>query len=613
MTTYDPKYKHKPSEKHTLEEVLKSLQDLIRNDLPEDKSAGSKTGPPSADPSRSEGKPLGRDEQRPHHERSVPLREDFAPSNPAAGPVNLDAVMRSLRDLINNELDVGEQPARVEAQASPASEQQRARENISEDDVTQEAEPTFEDTDELKIEDEAVSSGEQTASVSEPPETGASIAGESEALDEELSFEDTDALNLDEEIIPSEATAPLPDESAADEKLPDELVPLDEELTFEGATESAPSPPAESAIPELPGEISPELLSEPELTVPAVEPAPAKEEITAPGTQQEFFLGEPAPSVVEHVPSSQNLSPEPAFDLEAAPVAVDIPPEVADEAAAENIQGMSGEALPTIDVEETFDESAYLEAEAQQAQSQPSENQEIQNIIASTLVTPAELDMTPPVAAVSAEQSSAQNLTPAAETESETMAAKSELKLEIVDEPATENLQSAPSVDFNTIEFMSPQNESQTSSVTPEAAAPESEPPPALAEPPATAETLEKAVTVTDESPSGEEKVESIPEPEQVQTPDSKISAPPSSDLDDIPVLKEVVAPPAGSALVPEEKFPPAQPRLPAPNRARDIVVRAVAKLNVEMRKSGGAGLDTKTILRLQKLIRQELEKDSEK
>jgi hypothetical protein len=31
------------------------------------------------------------------------------------------------------------------------------------------------------------------------------------------------------------------------------------------------------------------------------------------------------------------------------------------------------------------------------------------------------------------------------------------------------------------------------------------------------------------------------------------------------------------------------------------------------MRKTGGAGLDTKTILRLQQLIRQELEKNGEK
>jgi hypothetical protein len=72
-----------------------------------------------------------------------------------------------------------------------------------------------------------------------------------------------------------------------------------------------------------------------------------------------------------------------------------------------------------------------------------------------------------------------------------------------------------------------------------------------------------------------------------------------------------VVATPAGSMLAP----PPGPPQapLPAPDRARDIVVRAVAKLNVEMRKSGGAGLDTKTILRLQKLMRQELEKDGKK
>jgi hypothetical protein len=63
---------------------------------------------------------------------------------------------------------------------------------------------------------------------------------------------------------------------------------------------------------------------------------------------------------------------------------------------------------------------------------------------------------------------------------------------------------------------------------------------------------------------------------------------------------------------VPTPATPPAPP-LPAPDRARDLVVRAVAKLNVEMRKTGGAGLDTKTILRLQQLIRQELEKSGDK
>ena len=88
---------------------------------------------------------------------------------------------------------------------------------------------------------------------------------------------------------------------------------------------------------------------------------------------------------------------------------------------------------------------------------------------------------------------------------------------------------------------------------------------------------------------------------------------PESFHLDDIPVLHEVVAPPAGSALAGKPASPTTDPPLPAPDRARDIVVRAVAKLNVEMRKHGGTGLDTKTILRLQQLIRQELEKDGKK
>ena len=46
MPTVDHKPKHKPSEKHTLDEVLKSLQDLIRNDLiAADAPASGFTGP----------------------------------------------------------------------------------------------------------------------------------------------------------------------------------------------------------------------------------------------------------------------------------------------------------------------------------------------------------------------------------------------------------------------------------------------------------------------------------------------------------------------------------------------------------------------------------------
>ncbi len=52
MTDFDPeKLKHKPSKKHTLEEVLKSLQDLIHNDLLRDaaRNAGSPPATPEHD------------------------------------------------------------------------------------------------------------------------------------------------------------------------------------------------------------------------------------------------------------------------------------------------------------------------------------------------------------------------------------------------------------------------------------------------------------------------------------------------------------------------------------------------------------------------------------
>lgn len=58
MTDFDPsKLKHKPSKKHTLEEVLKSLQDLIHNDLLRGAARG--TGPSPAAPEHDTTVPTG--------------------------------------------------------------------------------------------------------------------------------------------------------------------------------------------------------------------------------------------------------------------------------------------------------------------------------------------------------------------------------------------------------------------------------------------------------------------------------------------------------------------------------------------------------------------------
>src|SRR5512147_3023589 len=139
METTDPKYKHKPSEKHTLEEVLKSLQDLIRNDLLDNNQAeAEKSG--LAPPPR---------EQKPPRESTTPVREDFAPVNPAAGPVNLDAVMRSLTDLVSNELNVGNEPAAAEELAPSQTEDHETSNKLADEFVTLDEELTFEESIEI--------------------------------------------------------------------------------------------------------------------------------------------------------------------------------------------------------------------------------------------------------------------------------------------------------------------------------------------------------------------------------------------------------------------------------------------------------------------------------
>lgn len=64
---------------------------------------------------------------------------------------------------------------------------------------------------------------------------------------------------------------------------------------------------------------------------------------------------------------------------------------------------------------------------------------------------------------------------------------------------------------------------------------------------------------------------------------------------DDIPVLNEVVA-------------PPPEPDHTTSQEAREIAIKVSAALNIESRKKGGGSIDIKTIMRLQKLLSQELQ-----
>jgi len=542
MTTYDPsKYKHKPSPKHTLEEVLKSLQDLIRNDLLDTKAAvGDAEPPPNADDGESQSgqPPLAMD--KPLLERATPVREDFAATTSESGPINLDAVMRSLKDLVSNELDTGE----VSAPATDAEPE------------TIEAPPPPYDAQD------------------DQPDAG--------------------------EIAPGEYT-------------PDEFAPLDEELTLDETGPAAPPPPPMSAMPELPGDLAQEFIVEPE-PAPAPEPPVETESVspekTRAGAQQELpFDAPPLPVVEARLPPREPApasplpsSHEPAVEAEA------VMPETAGEPPAITLPVESEAALPTIDVEETFDAGAYFD----------------------TIPAPAETASPGSMAtAVHAEETPATS-EPARPDEPSAPEKKSPLELAI--EPIVESTLTMPAVDFETVDLKPPQ-ESPAPPVAAKSPTPENPPPASARETTTTPETAPAPATATETPPAPETKSETdneaVPTATQEHTasapgaeatpetaaemPSTPAARPPPFNLDDIPVLKEVVAPPAGSALQTVPPMPGAEPRRPSPDRARDLVVRAVAKLNIEMRRTGGVGLDTKTILRLQQLIREELEKGGER
>lgn len=472
MENPDSKYKHKPSEKHTLEEVLKSLHDLIRNDLADGANAAHPQTPDSLAPDKSAS---GTRESKFSREEKTNLREDFASVSPAAGPVNLDAVMRSLKDLIGNELNVGDD-SRAADTATPSSKH-----------------------------------------------------------DEYLSLNE----NL-EEYLPQEFSTPEKEFTSDEAAQPEVALP------------PSPDPePAEDVSLEMPDE------SESQTLKAADSP---KEDLT-PGTQRELFFDEtPSPQAGADEIIMQ-ASIEAAPEASSTDISMEETPALTTEESANNTDTF----LPTIDVEESFNEADFPATGDLSMENPPPRTEEI---VALDVGMPDETGAPP------------QKLEPQEPLATEE---KENIVLEIVDEPYSGDKVAA---DFDALGATEAASETSSPSLAIESGGnipPETGP--------------ETGTTVDMESP---------PPTEPPLTTGSAFS------LDDIPVLNEVVAPPAGSMLPADPHTAPPEP-LPSPDRARDIVVRAVAKLNIEMRKSGSAGLDTRTILRLQQLIRQELEKVGEK
>ncbi|MCR4347479.1 MAG: hypothetical protein NUV55_09815 [Sulfuricaulis sp.] len=644
METPDPKYKHKPSEKHTLEEVLKSLQDLIRNDFSES-TAGTNKPITSATEARH---PDTTPEPKQRRESKPVAREDFAPVSPGSGPVNLDAVMRSLKDLIGNELNVGDAPKPASEMKSAAHDEYLSAEEKIEEYIPEE----LADLDNELTIDEAPATKETKSAPSRyefpaPEEiTAASLPEELTPFGEDLTIEAPSALESPytlpvEPAEPSGEIAAEPTPSMV-EPVPEEFTPLDEELTFEEPLEAAPPPAVPTVAAELPGEISPELFEEPVTPPPAAVTSMSAPEVNlAAGTQHEMFLETSSPRPSE--PEAVATDSAPATAADAAPVDQHEQPM---EAKQESVP----EALPTIEVEESFDDHDYFAATPPSA----SESEE-------TIAVDAEITSEPEIVATPAAEPTAPPAPPeiAAAPESPVASVKTtgkKITLETANEPTPEWQRDGYSVDFNSSDLSPPLPEEsdiappQTSSTIASAeekfqhsysvdfessdlspplpeesdlasseagASAENEPPVELAKADSFPAPESKPAAPPPEPPAVETKsetpaeTESPPQITDTAVPEAEASA--ASNLDDIPVLNEVVAPPAGRVSKTKPSKPSPKPSLPAPDRAREIVVRAVAKLNVEMRKTGSAGLDTKTILRLQQLIRQELEKGGEK
>jgi hypothetical protein len=575
--------------------VLKSLQDLIRNDLAEGASGMAKPESAPAASHQREGTTPGTTEARPRRDSTPSLREDFAPVSPGSGPVNLDAVMRSLKDLIGNELNVGDGSTPAETASGSTHEEYLATEEKIEEYIPED----------LAQIDDVPDPGDASAPGSVPvaPPPAESLAPE-EIIEETLPQGFTP---LDEELTLeelAEAAPPPPDLSETiEESLPEGFVPLDEELTTEKLAEIAPPPPALSEAPDLPGEISPELLVEPEVTPPPLVPeAPlAMDDDIVPGTQQEMFPEEPPPIELRMPPPDAKTAPAsgtaPEPETPVAP-AVDTPETEVD-------KSNTGQALPTIDVEESFDTGNYFDTAEPPAENPPPASEELITLDVEFTSAP---ETTAP--AMEASPGTPADASPAPEPPAAPVEKK--ITLEIVSGPVLDDPQHRSAVDFDNLGLEPSSPEPTPPPIATETPAPETELPVIVVEPDLSPAPEPETLKAPEKASSTEIRAGTAPTAEPPPAPVESASkgAPESFGLDDIPVLNEVVAPPAGS--VPTPTTPPAPP-LPAPDRARDLVVRAVAKLNVEMRKTGGAGLDTKTILRLQQLIRQELEKSGGK
>lgn len=505
---------HKPSEKHTLDEVLKSLQDLMRGELLQE---APKPPPP---PKPHYGK-VGRPRKPPK-----PPTEPATTPAQVSDPVDVNAVLASLRSLVSHELapENGNAPAAARAEASKS------------------ATPTVESTEPSFT--SAAASIEVEQALAEADEALADLSEVSPAVTSEPVTE------LAASPSPTETTTASPDDTRAPDLEPTTAAAL------ETVAEEAP------------------------ITEPPVPPE---------GAQQEFSFGEfPAtgPIVIEEL--SLEHSPS-----EAVSPQTDASPESAPDTIGEaQIQVDELPTTATADGDEAvpFDAELAVPADEEPANTQDASETSFEEVV---------LEAAPPPA-----DESPETITLSADTKDLAAPPSITLSAASSSEPETLTVSDLPT---NAVD-LEVEDPASSGASPAELSASDIDGGPAAAETsPGFGETGSIEIEVA-EAPGSPLEIEGAEPPAGSPLPGGPdlgtLGGHMEVDLGDLPILQDVVVPPPAAA-----QMNLIEPPLPAADRARELAVRVAARLNIERRKRGEAGIDTKTIHRLQQLLREELEK----
>lgn len=559
--------KHKPQKKHTLSEVLKSLQDLIRTDLVNAQGVANTPQTVTQTPAANAPPPPPPPPPPPSSPSGV------SPSNESD---SFHDALKTLDDMIQHKII---EPVERARQTPPEPLLPDETIEIEWDDVPEDmpAEASPQETDVIKLEpieepgaetpapaDEAISLESPAPPISEPQEP----APPSNNVIELETFEAKPVGGSEPDTTP-----PLPQH--LDNVVPLEVVVVETTEPVDTSSSAADEPTAREEQIEI-ADVAPSVEASQEITVPDPQ---STFDFTAPASSHTRNESAPVtfstdPTPAENVPRSlPEIEWEPtAFPAvtESSPAPESVLPDLTSIVPTPARQTEDSSGVPTLSVE--FDIADINTAELDSLPEPPRSS-------SSDISPTVTLTETPEPASTMASDTGT-----SAEKPAETSAPTTSTKREVPSSKAT-------TIDFDTVReppYASPDISPTITLETPQA--PEN--PPASPNDTAASTALEVA------SPEITTEKQIDPEATSPKTKPSNKEALSAPRQEEIPILKEVV-----------EQAAPLVPPLPDVAQARDIAIRVIARLNIERRKAGEKPLDIKTIEKLQQYLADALNK----